>query len=198
MKIIFRLFLIFALTQLIFTNPVYPLEIQERNEYLFDVRDDDGDIYLNHLSLHKRLDSPNIEISAFAEAQWNFDTDEWEKLMLGVEAGKYLWRYLYIAQSIQLISGQILDYMVFDINNKSIDATTKIGLLLPLLKDLSLRLFEEYSLNIEEGKDEYNEVGAEVIYNFKDSLSVGIGWRHTDRIHNLDTDYVSSSLTLRF
>ena len=190
--------IILILTQLIFIDRIYASEIRDRNEYLVDVRGDDGDIYLNRLSLHKKMDSSDIEISGFLEGQWNFEIDEWEKVMLGVEAGAYLWQYLYIGQSVQSISGHMLDYMAFDANNNSIDTTTKIRLDLALLKDLSLHIFEEYSINIEEGRDEYCETGAEVSYSPKDSYSIGIGWRHTDRIHNLDTDYVSSSLTLRF
>lgn len=198
MKTISGLLLIFVLVQFVFPNSTYPLEIKERNEYLVDIRNGDGNLYLNRLSFHKKIDRPDMEVSGFAEAQWNFETDEWEKLILGMEAVKSLWQYLYISQSFQLVSGQILDHMVFDTDSKSIDATTKIGLLLPLLKDLSLRFFEEYSFNLIKGKDEYNEIGAEMIYDFKDLLSISIGWRHTDRIHNFDTDYATSALTLHF
>lgn len=196
MKNILLFFLIFF--QLTSINPAYAFEIDERNEYLFDVRNDDGNIYLNRLSLNKKLDSYAIEISLFGEVQWNFDTDEWEKLELGIEATKSLWKYLYIDQSLQLVSGQILDYMVFDTDSKSIDATTKIGLNLPFLKYFSLGLFEEYSFNLEKGRDEYNEVGAEISFNPKDSFTVGIGWRHTDRVHNFDSDYATLSLSLHF
>ncbi|MFC1666869.1 hypothetical protein ACFL0P_03240 [Candidatus Omnitrophota bacterium] len=198
MKTIVQISMLLIFIQLILINPIYALEISNRNEYLLDIRGDDGDIYLNKLSIHKKLDSPEIEISAFGEGQWNLDTDEWEKVLLGLEMGRTFWEYFYIGQSIQFISGEMLDYMAFSVNSNSIDTTTKIALNLSLAKDLSFRAFEEYSLNIEKGRDEFSETGVEIVYKFKDSHSVGIGWRHTDRIHNFDTDYISSSITLRF
>jgi hypothetical protein len=198
MKLILKVLLLTA--QITLTNNLiaFSTEIKDRNEYLFDTRGDDGDIYLNRLSLHKKLDPPDIETSLFAETQWNIETSEWEKLLFGLEARKLLWKYLCLSQSIQLVSGEILDYVNFEVSSNSIDTTTKIGLHLPLIKNFSFLACEEYSFNLEEGRDEYCESIAEISYNHKDYLSIGIGWRHTDRIHNFDTDYVSSSLMLRF
>ena len=198
MKIAIKLLQIFLAIQIISASPACALDITDRNEYLYDVREDDGNIYRNRLSIHKKLDAHDIDISGFGEAQWNFKLNDWEKLMLGAEVEKKLFKYLYIGQSFQFISGQILDYMTFDVDSRSIDTTTKIIFKYPLLEYLDLKLFEEYSINLEEGRDEYNEIGAEIIYNLKDSCSLGVGWRHTDRIHNLDTDYVTSSVKLRF
>lgn len=182
----------------LFVNPGFAVEVENRVEYLVDVRNDDGDIALERLSVHKKLDSSDIELSFFGEAQWNMETDEWEKLLSGLEIGKSFSDYFYVGQSIQLISGEMLDYLVFDVNGQSFDTTTKIGLEVPFLETFSFRLFEEYSINLEKGRDEYCETIAEIQYAPVDLFSVGIGWRHTDRIHALDTDYVSTSLTLRF
>ncbi len=198
MKTAIKLVQIFITIQIVSANPAYGVQITDRNEYLYDVRDDDGNIYRNRLSIHKKLDTYDIDMSGFGEVQWNFKLNDWEKLMLGVEAEKKLFRYFYIGQSFQFISGQMLDYMVFDADSRSIDTTTKIVFSYPLLEYLDFKLFEEYSINLEEGRDECNEVGAEIIYNLKDSCSLGVGWRHTDRIHNFDTDYVTSSIKLRF
>ena len=198
MKIIINLIQIILTIQIIFVSSAYGLDITDRNEYLYDVRDDDGNIYRNRLSIHKKLDAQDIDISGFGETQWNFKSNDWEKLMLGAEVEKKLFRYFYVGQSFQFISGQILDYMTFGTDSRSIDTTTKIIFKYPVLKHLDLKLFEEYSINLEEGRDECNEIGAEIIYNLKDSCSLGVGWRHTDRIHNFDTDYVTSSIKLRF
>ena len=198
MKIITNLIQIILTIQIIFVSSAYGLDITDRNEYLYDVRDDDGNIYRNRLSIHKKLDAQDIDISGFGETQWNFKSNDWEKLMLGAEVKKKLFRYFYVGQSFQFISGQILDYMTFGADSRSIDTTTKIIFKYPMLKHLDLKLFEEYSINLEEGRDECNEIGAEIIYNLKDSCSLGVGWRHTDRIHNFDTDYVTSSIKLRF
>ena len=197
MKTAIKLIQIFIAIQIISASPVCALDITDRNEYLYDVRGDDGDIYRNRLSIHEKLDAYNIDISGFGEAQWNFDLNDWEKLMLGVEVEKKLFKYIYIGQSFQFISGQILDYMVFNPDSRSIDTTTKIIFKYPLLKYLDLKLFEEYSVNLEEGKDECNEIGAEFIYNLKDFCSLGVGWRHTDSIHSFDSDYITSSVKLR-
>ena len=198
MKTVPGLLIILLISHLGFINQTYAWETNERNEYLIDIRGDDGDIYLNRLSIHKKLVSPDIEISVFGEVQWNFDTGEWEKITIGTEATKSLWKYLYIGQSLHFISGQMLDYMNVDVGNESIDTTTKIGLYLPITSRLSFRLFEEYSLNIEKGLADYAESRSEVTYRPKDSYSIGFGWRHTDRVHNLDTDYATLFLNLDF
>lgn len=198
MKNLLQISIIFIFIQIAYVSAVHPLEIANRNEYLVDTRNDDGNIYLNKLSLHKKLDSSEIEMSAFGEGQWNLDTSEWEKITLGLEIGKTFRDRLYLGQSIQFISGQMLDYMTFKPDSNSIDATSKIVLNLPLLKDFSLRASEEYSLNLEFGRDEFCETAIEIVYSFENSHSAAIGWRHTDRIHNFDTDYLSSSITLRF
>ncbi len=193
-----KLFLILFSIQIIFLNPSHADEINYRNEYLVDTRGDDGDILLSRVSFHKRLDSSDIDISFFTEGQRSLEINDWEKVMLGMECGKYLWEYLYIGQTIQVSSGQIFDYLAFDTDSKTIDATTKIGLQFPLSEKVSFSIFEEYTLNPIKGRDEYCEAGAEAVYRPKKSLSFGIGWRHTDRIHALDTDYVSTSFTLHF
>ena len=197
MKIILSLSILLIFNA-IAVNPASALEIKDKNEYLIDVRGDDGDLYLNRLSFAKKLDSPDIKIFAFSEAQWNFYTTEWEKLLLGAGTGFTLYKYFCISQTIQIISGEMLDYMVFDVGSYSTDTTTRIGLHFPFLSRFSFQLYEEYSLNLEKGRGEYCETVAEISYRPKDLCSVGIGWRHTDRIHNLDTDYVSASLTLDF
>ncbi len=198
MKFLIKVFSILILVQFTLINPVCAWEIKDRNEFLLDIRDDDGDIYLNRISIHEKIESPDIKISVFLESQWNFDTDEWERVLAGLEARKDLWRYLYIGQSVQFISGQMLDYMAFDTGNISFDTTTRIGLHVPFLKYFSFDVFEEYSFNLEEGEDEYAESVAEVTYGSKNLYSIAIGWRHTDRIHNFDTDYASVSLSLHF
>jgi len=51
-----KIFLISTfLLGLFFTTPALSLEIKDRNEYLIDVRSDDGDIYLNRFSAHKKI-----------------------------------------------------------------------------------------------------------------------------------------------
>ncbi len=198
MKSISKLLSILIFIGFFFVNPAYSLELDYKNEYLVDIRADDGDICLNRLSFHKKLDYHDIELSYFLEGQWNLEINDWEKVMFGIEFGKTFLKYLYIGQTLQVTSGQILDYMAFDTNSKTIDATTKMALRFPLSEKLSLYIFEEYVLNPIKGRDEYSEVGTELNYRPKESFSFGIGWRHTDRIHALDTDYITSSFTLHF
>ena len=96
--------------QLIFLNPACALDIKYRNEFLKDVRSDDGNIYLNRISLYKNIAPLNVEISGFGEAQWNIKTQAWEKITAGFEAKKHLFEYFYFGESLQFISGKILDY----------------------------------------------------------------------------------------
>ncbi|MFH1783248.1 MAG: hypothetical protein ABH848_06495 [Candidatus Omnitrophota bacterium] len=176
----------------------FSLEIKNSNEYLIDARGDDGDIYSTYISLNKKLDKMDATVSLFLDTQWNIDITDWEKLELGIKGEKYFFNYLYLSQSIQFISGEILDHMVFDINGESIDTTTTIGLYIPLVWDLYLKVFEDYSINLEEFRDEYCESGARVIYDPEGLYSLSIGWQHTDRIHEFDTDYVTIGLDLEF
>lgn len=178
--------------------PALAFDIKEKNEYLIDVRGDDGDIYLNRFSLHKKIDSMGMEMSAFGETQWNFDLNDWEKLLLGAETGKFFFGHFYIGQSAQFISGQIMDHMSFESDSHSFDSTTKIGFKVPIMKYFSLNISEEYSFNIEEGEGEYVEILADLNYTAQDLYSIGIGWRHTDRIHSFDSDYLSFSFALNF
>jgi hypothetical protein len=200
MKIALSLFFILNLVSI---TPTFGLEIEDRNEYLFDVRGDDGDIYLNRFSLSKKIHPLELDIIAFGETQWNLKISDWEKNTAGLEIDKSLWKHLYIGETIQFISGQLLDYANFNPGNESVEAMTKISLVFPLLKKylqekLYLRLFEEYSYNFEEGEAGLYEIGINTNYALNKNFSIGFGWHHTDRIHSFDSDYVSSSLTLRF
>ena len=165
---------------------------------MLDTRGDDGDIARNLISLTKKIESPELELSLFLESQWNLDTDDWEKLLFGGEIGKTLWEYLYVAQSVQFVSGQMLDYVGFEVDNKSFDTTTKIGVYIPFFESFAFKAFEEYSFNLEELEGEYNEIGAEIVYKAKEPFSIFLGWRHTDRIHNFDTDYATLGFSLHF
>jgi len=189
--------------QLIFLNPAFGLDIKYRNEFLKDVRSDDGNIYLNRLSLYKNIGPLNVEISGFGETQWNIKTQTWEKMTAGFEAKKCLFECFYLSESLQFISGKLLDYMTFSPGKQSIETTAKLELILPVLektfkKKLFLRSFEEYSYNLEKGAAGLNEIGVEFNYVLKKEIYLGFGWRHTDRIHDFDTDYCSSSFTLKF
>ncbi|MFH1479335.1 MAG: hypothetical protein ABIG92_06155 [Candidatus Omnitrophota bacterium] len=176
----------------------YPIEIKNKNECLIDARGDDGDIIYNRISIDKKTSIQDLTLSAFTESQWNLDISDWEKLTLGIKLKKDFLKYLYINQSAQLISGKILDYMAFDTDSTSIDTTTGIGLKFPIRWGFSFDIFEEYSINLENLTAEYCESGARLIYTPKDMYSLSFGWRHIDRIHNLDTDYVTLGLDLHF
>ena len=193
-------YIILLSIQLIFLNSAYSLDIKDRNEFLKDVRSNDGNIYLNRVSIYKNLDS--FYIACFGETQRNLKTNVWEKVTTGFEAEKCFFKYLYAGQSIQYISGEMLDFMTFSPGNQSIETTTKLSAIFPIFKNsmkekLSMRFWEEYSYNIEKGAAGLNEVGIEFNYNLKKEISLGFGWRHTDRIHNFDTDYCSTSITLK-
>jgi len=199
MKLLSGITLLFI--QLIFLNPAYSLDIKDRDDFLKDVRSDDGNIYLNRLSLYKNIDS--FDVACFGEAQWNLKTKVWEKITAGLEAEKCFLKYLYLGQSAQYISGEILDFMTFSPGDMSTETTTKLSAIFPIFKNsmkekLSMRFWEEYSYNLERGAAGLNEIGIEFNYNLKKEISLGFGWRHTDRIHNFDTDYCSTSLTLKF
>lgn len=197
MKRLLKVLLIIFLLQLSRASLSSAADIKNKSQYLLDARGDDGDIFSNLISLRKKTPS-GINLSSFGEVQWNIKTSEWEKINLGVKAEKTFRKFFYIGQSIQMISGQILDYMSFEADNLSVDTTSSIGFIFDFLNHYSLSIKEEFSFNVEESKGEYCEILAEISYNPTDSRSVGIGWRHTDRIHNFDSDYATISLSLSF
>ncbi|MBU1887785.1 MAG: hypothetical protein KKB46_01120, partial [Candidatus Omnitrophica bacterium] len=87
MKKFLCLFIFLLFVNSLFISPAYCWDIKDRNEYLLDVRGDDGDIILNRITFHNQLKSPELEMTAFSEAQWNLDTSEWEKITMGAEIG---------------------------------------------------------------------------------------------------------------
>lgn len=197
MNVFLKILLISAL--LIFSiSPAYCIDVKDRNEYLWDTRHNDGDIYLNRVSIYKNLKPFDVQISGFGETQWNFDKGNWEKISAGVQLEKYFLKYIYFEESVQFIAGQILDYMSFSSGNQSLEATTKVGFLFPLSKKISLKIWNEYSYNLEKGEAGLNELIVETHYKPNKVLEIAVGWRHTDRIHNFDTDYVTSSIALNF
>ena len=196
MKLLFGIILLSI--QLIFLNPAYSADIKDKNSFLLDIRNKDNSIYLNRFSASKNIARYNIKTSLFGELQWHFGTSRWEKITSGIEADRNFLKYIYCAESIHFIYGQLLDYMTFDPGNMSMEAVTKLGFTFPLSKKLSFRIWNEYSYNLEKGAAGLNEVLIEIPYQVNKNLDIGIGWRHTDRIHAFDSDYATSSLILHF
>lgn len=189
---------IILLAHFIFLNPAYGADIKDKSSFLLDIRNRDNSICLNRFSVSKNISRYDMKISLFGEGQWHLGTSKWDKITSGVEAEKYLLKYLYCGESIHFISGQLLDYMTFDPGNMSVEATTKLGFNFPLTKKLSFKVWNEYSYNLEKGSAGLNEVLVEIPYEVNKTLNLEIGWRHTDRIHAFDSDYATTSLILHF
>lgn len=190
--------IILLLIYLFFSGASYGAEIKDKNSFLLDIRNKDNSIYLNRFSVSKNIAGCNIKTSLFGEFQWHFGTSKWEKITSGLEAEKCFLRYIYCGESINFISGQILDYMTFDPGNMSVETITKLSFVFPVSKKLSFIIRNEYSYNIEKGSAGLNELFIEIPYQVNKNLDFEIGWRHTDRIHAFDSDYAVSSLTLHF
>ena len=196
MKLLYGIILLSI--QLIFLSPAYSADIKNKSSFLLDIRNKDNSICLNRFSASKDISRYDINTSLFGELQWHLGTSRWEKITSGIEAKKYFLKYLYCAESVHFIYGQILDYMTFNPGRMSMEAVTKLGFEFPLSKKLSFRICNEYSYNLEKGTAGLNEVLVEIPYQVTKNLDFGIGWRHTDRIHAFDSDYATSSLTLHF
>jgi len=184
--------------QLIFLNQVYGADIKDKNSFLLDIRNNDNSIYLNRFSTSKNIAKYDIKASLFGECQWHFGTSRLEKVTSGAEVEKIFLRYIYCAESVQLIYGELLDYMTFEPSDISTETTAKLGFVFPLSKKFSFRVWNEYSYNLEKGAAGLNEVLIEIPYRVTTNLDLEIGWRHTDRIHAFDSDYATSSITLYF
>ncbi len=74
MKTALKFFLISIAIQLFLVNPVFSLDLNTIDEYLLDIRGDDGDIYRSCITLNKKIESPEIEVSEFLDTQWNLET----------------------------------------------------------------------------------------------------------------------------
>jgi len=186
------------LISFVLLHPAYGADFKDKNSMLWDIRNKDNSIYLNCFSASKNLTKYDIKTSIFGESQWNFGTSRWDKVTAGVEAKKIFLKYIYFGQSVQFIYGQLLDYMTFDPGNLSMETTAKFGFIFPLSKKISFRIWNEYSYNLEHGAAGLNEVLIEIPYKINKNLDVGIGWRHTDRIHAFDSDYATTSAVLHF
>ncbi len=175
-------------------------ELQNQNEFRFDTSDDKDNIYLNRTSLNTSLDLPFIKeklfSSLFFEPRWDFHIDRWYRVELGIELGRFIYKWFYVGESLQ--------YVWLDPGNDIPEAETRLVFekpirLLNLYQDKTkLRLFEEYTYDIEGGEATRNEAGLTLLYNPTKHSELGIGWRHVVRIHDFDSDQITTSMTFIF
>ncbi len=144
-----------------------------------------------------------IKILPFFEYQHNFETGDWWRREAGAEFGtSFFNQWFYYGASFQHIWQQEENYPV-----EALEETTEWEsrfVITPalnwwLFKDtLTLHLFDEYTYDFTRGQATFNECGAVVDWNVCEWLTIPIGWRHIDRVHDFDADMFEFSLNFSF
>lgn len=144
-----------------------------------------------------------INIIPFFEYQHNLDTEEWWRKELGVEFGSSFFNdWFYYGASFQHIWQQEENYPI-----EEMDETTEWEsrfVITPQInwwkfKDvLTLHLFNEYTYDFTRGQATFNEVGATIDCEITEWLTIPLGWRHVDRVHDYDADLYELSVLLSF
>lgn len=173
----------------------YALTLENIHTYRYDIRGDDGgDLYYAKLALKGKRAIEQIKrdliLGAFVEGRYKFDDNEFEMSKIGGLAGINLVKWLSLTEDIYYIE-----------KKEDFIWRSKLAISIPFeLFDIkpSFQIFEEFRFNMNEGEGSRNDVGIGIGVPVTDFLLLYAGWRHTDRIHSYDTDYIESKLTLSF
>lgn len=111
---------------------------------------------------------------------------------VGILGGINLIKWFYLLDDIHFANNAKKDTFVWR-SNLSANVPFKLFNLKP-----SLKIFDEFSFDLKEGEGTRNDEGLGVNMPFTSFLSGYLGWRHADRIHSYDTDYIESVVTVTF
>ncbi|MBL7084884.1 MAG: hypothetical protein ISS43_02110 [Candidatus Omnitrophica bacterium] len=210
MRIVLVMLVVFAL----FTVPLAFAEIKDKGfENRHTVRiatrsdDDDYNLYLTRLSAFVDYDSALlgriIRISPFGEYQHEIEANTWWRKEVGAEIGTSFFNdFFYWGASFQHVWQQQENYTVEDLQETT-EWESRFVFTPPLrwwhFKDkLTLRLFEEYTYDFTRGQGTINEVGVSLDWQVHEGLKLPIGWKHIDRIHDFDQDYLEFAVEFSF
>jgi hypothetical protein len=187
--------LLLSVTIFFISIPAYGLNFENTHTYRYDIRGSDGgDMYLVKATLKDSISIEQIKrdlsLGVFIEGQYAFDPDKFDFNKVGGLAGLKILKWLSVTEDIYY-------------SDKSKDTTWRSKLTASFPFEIfnskpSLKIFEEFRFNLDEGEGNRNDVGVGIDVPLTDIFSCYLGWRHADRIHSYDTDYVETKLTLSF
>ncbi|MFH1046074.1 MAG: hypothetical protein V1727_03830 [Candidatus Omnitrophota bacterium] len=145
-----------------------------------------------------------VKLIPFYEYQYNLDTDDWWRKEAGAEIGASFFEQglFYYGASFQHVWQQRENYPV-----ESLEETTEWESRFVYTPPLDwwlfgdkfkLHLFDEYTYDFTRGQFTLNCCGAWFEWKALDWLSVPVGWRHIDRVHDYDADTFEFSVLLSF
>lgn len=183
------------------------MKFENRHTTRVATSNSDDSLYLTRagLSIDYNLDYLDkvIRISPFFEYQHNLDIDTWWRRESGIEMGVSFFNgNFYIGASFQHIWQRAENFP-----DEPLEQTTEwesrfiITSPIPwgIFKDrVKLRLFDEYTFDFTRGQGTFNEVGVTVDWQIYSWLRLPLGWRHIDRIHDFDSDWLEFSILFSF
>ena len=187
--------LIILLGILFMATPACALNFENSHTYRYDIRGDDGgDIYLVKGTLSHKLPiekiNRDLKLGVFIEGGYDFDPEDFQLSKAGGLASINLVKWLSLTEDIYYSDKPQDTYWR---SNLTASFPFEVFELNP-----SLKIFEEYRFNIDEGEGARNDVGVGVEVPLTEIFKCYLGWRHADRIHSFDTDYVETKVTLSF
>lgn len=144
-----------------------------------------------------------VKFTLFYEYQHELQNDTWWRKEVGAEIGaSFFDQIFYYGASFQHVWQQPEAYEV-----ESLEETTEWEsrfVITPpinwgIFKDkVKLRVFDEYTYDFTRAQGTMNQVGAQIVWQFKESIKIPLGWRHIDRIHDFDSDTLEASVIFSF
>ncbi|MCK4248350.1 MAG: hypothetical protein KAX15_01065 [Candidatus Omnitrophica bacterium] len=176
----------------------------EQSLRLEDGKDDNSCVsrYSIHRYPVKITENQNLLLSPFWEGDWNFDSEDWYRREIGLEAGLQLTKFLYIGQSFNYIWRDREKFVWPNENEEFSEIENRIELKTRFYDwrvcKAQIYLFNEYLYNIDEGQAYMNVSRVGIMLKINDRVSIPIGWRHADRIHKFDSDHREISVIIDF
>lgn len=175
--------------------------------FRYDLRQRNHKLYTSRFSLNfdylGKEDKSLLSLSPFFEIRRNIDKNLWERKELGVEAGKDIFPWFYLGQSIQMgwMNEDYQQYKMYEKRNYT-ELETRILFSHNLMPDRFVKLkgfvLNEYTFNFNSGEPERNEVVVGISLPVGQYLKTDLNWRHIDRISYYDSDVVEASMTFTF
>ncbi|MFH1855858.1 MAG: hypothetical protein ABH836_01345, partial [Candidatus Omnitrophota bacterium] len=132
----------------------------------------------------------DLTLGAFVEGQYTFDSEEWTVSKVGVVGAI-----------------NIIDKLSLSKDFYYVDAAeeyfwrTKLTYSIPFKMfklEPSVKMFEEFRYNLTKGEGSRNDVGLGVQVPVVKHVNYYLGWRHAERIHSYDTDYIETMVIFSF
>ena len=182
--------------------PVYALDVEVLNTFRYDLRDTGNNVaggneYLCTINLKGAVPIEKIErdlkLILWGEAQVGIRRSKIDVSRFGGELGINIFKWVYWGEQIYY-AWYNRAYDRFVLRSKlTFNFPFKAFSLNP-----SLRIFEEHRYSLTEGEGFRNDVGVGINLPITKVFGCYLGWRHADRIHNFDTDYIEGKIVLNF